>query len=125
MDFASFIYVDSYAYRKYKKLSKIISKRKRYSKDSFFVIVLNEYSSRIEFEEWFYLLQRHYEQKPPVLVGLAQDYDSAEKLCCRMIYDCISKVGKLDYVTFLSLLEAENGDSVKNTVLIKDPGGIV
>lgn len=120
MNFSDYIYVDDYAYNKYDEIEKIIVQRKRFVEDSFFAIILNEYTSKLEFEEWVYLQQRHYRLNPPTLVGLAKDYDSAEKLVCYMIKNCLNKVGTLDYIAYLaSLPELED----KGPKLLKISGG--
>lgn len=109
MNFADYIYVDDYAYGKYKKIENIIVNQKKYVEESFYAIILNEYTSKIEFEEWVYLQQRHYKLNPPTLVGLAKDYDSAQNIACIMVKTCIQEIGKLDYIAYLaSLPECED-----------------
>ncbi len=125
MDFASHIYVDDYAYRKYKKIAKIINKKKRYIEQSFYAVVLNEYTSKLEFEDWLFLMQRHYEKRPPLIVGLAKDYDYAEWLCAHMIKDCIDKTGSLDYISYLAMIDCEEETSEEKPQLIRISGGIL
>ncbi len=104
MIFSDYIYVDDYAYDNFDKIKENIEKRKKIILDSFFVIVLNEYTSKLEFTEWMFLLQRHFKENPPLIVGLAKDYSSAEELTCHMIENCMIKVGNLDYIAYLASL---------------------
>ena len=98
-----------------------MDKRKKIIVDSFFVIILNEYTSKLEFTEWMFLLQRHYKENPPMIVGLAKDYESAEALTCHMIENCMIKVKNLDYIAYLaSLPELTDEEKPK---LLKISGG--
>ena len=121
MVFSDYIYVDEYAYSNFDKIKENIDKRKKIIVDSFFVIILNEYTSKLEFTEWMFLLQRHYKENPPMIVGLAKDYESAEKLTCHMIENCMIKVKSLDYIAYLaSLPELTDEEKPK---LLKISGG--
>ena len=121
MVFSDYIYVDEYAYLNFVKIKDNMDKRKKIIVDSFFVIILNEYTSKLEFTEWMFLLQRHYKENPPMIVGLAKDYESAETLTCHMIENCMIKVKSLDYIAYLaSLPELTDEDKPK---LLKISGG--
>lgn len=121
MVFSDYIYVDEYAYSNFDKIKENIDKRKKIIVDSFFVIILNEYTSKLEFTEWMFLLQRHYKENPPMIVGLAKDYESAETLTCHMIENSMIKVKSLDYIAYLaSLPELTDEDKPK---LLKISGG--
>lgn len=121
MVFSDYIYVDEYAYSDFDKIKENIDKRKKIIVDSFFVIILNEYTSKLEFTEWMFLLQRHYKENPPMIVGLAKDYESAETLTCHMIENCMIKVKNLDYIAYLaSLPELTDEEKPK---LLKISGG--
>ncbi len=121
MVFSDYIYVDEYAYSNFGKIKENIDKRKKIIVDTFFVIILNEYTSKLEFTEWMFLLQRHYKENPPMIVGLAKDYESAETLTCHMIENCMIKVKSLDYIAYLaSLPELTDEDKPK---LLKISGG--
>ena len=121
MVFSDYIYVDEYAYSNFDKIKENIDKRKKIIVDSFFVIILNEYTSKLEFTEWMFLLQRHYKENPPMIVGLAKDYESAEMLTCHMIENCMIKVKSLDYIAYLaSLPELTDEEKPK---LLKISGG--
>ena len=121
MVFSDYIYVDEYAYSNFDKIKENMDKRKKIIVDSFFVIILNEYTSKLEFTEWMFLLQRHYKENPPMIVGLAKDYESAETLTCHMIENCMIKVKSLDYITYLaSLPELTDEEKPK---LLKISGG--
>ncbi|MBQ2183825.1 MAG: hypothetical protein II399_04245 [Lachnospiraceae bacterium] len=110
MNFSDYIYVDDYCFSKFDEIKENMEKRKKIITDPFFVIILNEYTSKLEFCDWMFLLQRHYKNNPPLIVGLAKDYDSAEELTCHMIENCLIKVGNLDYIAYLaSLPEIEEG----------------
>ena len=61
MVFSDYIYVDEYAYSNFDKIKENMDKRKKIIVDSFFVIILNEYTSKLEFTEWMFLLQRALE----------------------------------------------------------------
>lgn len=122
MIFSDYIYVDDYCFSRFGEIKENIEKRKKIISDSFFVIILNEYTSKLEFTEWMFLLQRHYKENPPMLVGLAKDYESAEKLVCHMIENCMIKVGDLDYIAYLaSLPKIDNKDEIPK--LLKISGG--
>ena len=121
MVFSDYIYVDEYAYSNFDKIKENIDKRKKIIVDSLFVIILNEYTSKLEFTEWMFLLQRHYKENPPMIVGLAKDYESAERLTCHMIENCMIKVKNLDYIAYLaSLPELTDEEKPK---LLKISGG--
>lgn len=121
MVFSDYIYVDEYAYSNFDKIKENMDKRKKIIVDSFFVIILNEYTSKLEFTEWMFLLQRHYKENPPMIVGLAKDYESAEMLTCHMIENCMIKVKSLDYIAYLaSLPELTDEEKPK---LLKISGG--
>ena len=122
MIFSDYIYVDEYAYSNFDKIKENIDKRKKIIVDSFFVIILNEYTSKLEFTEWMFLHQRHYKENPPMIVGLAKDYESAETLTCHMIENCMIKVKNLDYIAYLASLPELKEDE-KLPKLLKISGG--
>ena len=122
MLFSDYIYVDEYCFNKFDEIKENIEKRKKIIVDSFFVIMLNEYNSQLEFTEWMFLLQRHYKENPPLIVGLAKDYDSAEELTCHMIENCLIKVKNLDYIEYLASLPKLNEDETLPK-LLKISGG--
>lgn len=119
MDFASYVYIEKSMYRKFKKIKKIVTKRKKYIKDPFYAIILNEYNSQLEFENYIYLQQLHYVKRPPIVVGIAEDYNGARELCAHMVHDCIKEIGTLDYIAYLSALENNNSNSKESPVLLK------
>ena len=122
MQFSDYIYVDDYASNNFDKLSDILKKRKKLIPEMFYVIILNEYTSKIEFFEAMFLLQRHYKEYNPMVVGLAKDYDSAQILSCHMIENCMIKVKDLDYIAYLaSLPQIDNEDDKPK--LLKISGG--
>lgn len=122
MIFSDYVYVDEYAYSNFDKIKENIDKRKKIITETFFVIILNEYTSKLEFTEWMFLLQRHYKENPPMIVGLAKDYESAEELTCHMIENCMIKVKNLDYIAYLaSLPEIDEGEVLPK--LLKISGG--
>ena len=123
MIFSDYIYVDDQCFSKFDEIKENIEKRKKIIVDSFFVIILNEYISNLEFTEWMFLLQRHYKENPPMIVGLAKDYESAETLTAHMIQNCLIKVGSLDYIAYLaSLPELTEEEKPK---LLKISGGMM
>ena len=123
MIFSDYIYVDDQCFSKFDEIKENIEKRKKIIIDSFFVIILNEYTSNLEFTEWMFLLQRHYKENPPMIVGLAKDYESAETLTAHMIQNCLIKVGSLDYIAYLaSLPELTEEERPK---LLKISGGMM
>lgn len=122
MIFSDYVYVDEYAYSKFDKIKENIDKRKKIITETFFVIILNEYTSKLEFTEWMFLLQRHYKENPPMIVGLAKDYESAEELTCHMIENCMIKVKNLDYIAYLASLP-EIGEGEVLPKLLKISGG--
>lgn len=119
MDFASYVYIDRSMCRRFKKIKKIVTKRKRYLRRPFYAVILNEYNSKLEFENYIYLQQPHYARRDTVIVGIADNYEYARELCMHMVHDCIEKVGTLDYLTYLSMLEKENPSVKESPVLIK------
>lgn len=122
MIFSDYVYVDEYAYSNFDKIKENIDKRKKIITETFFVIILNEYTSKLEFTEWMFLLQHHYKENPPMIVGLAKDYESAEELTCHMIENCMIKVKNLDYIAYLaSLPEIDEGEVLPK--LLKISGG--
>ena len=122
MEFSDYIYVDDYCFDKFDEIKENIEKRKKIITETFFVIILNEYTSKLEFTEWMFLLQRHYKINPPLIVGLAKDYESAEELTCHMIENCMIKVGSLDYIAYLASLPKLEEDTVLPKML-KISGG--
>lgn len=122
MIFSDYVYVDEYAYSNFDKIKENIDKRKKIITETFFVIILNEYTSKLEFTEWMFLLQRHYKENPPMIVGLAKDYESAEELTCHMIENCMIKVKNLDYIAYLASLP-EIGEGEVLPKLLKISGG--
>ena len=122
MIFSDYVYVDEYAYSNFDKIKENIDKRKKIITETFFVIILNEYTSKLEFTEWMFLLQRHYKENPPMIVGLAKDYKSAEELTCHMIENCMIKVKNLDYIAYLASLP-EIGEGEVLPKLLKISGG--
>ncbi len=122
MLFSDYIYVDEYCFNKFDEIKENIEKRKKIIVDSFFVIMLNEYNSQLEFTERMFLLQRHYKENPPLIVGLAKDYESAQELTCHMIENCLIKVKNLDYIEYLaSLPKLEEDEPLPK--LLKISGG--
>ena len=123
MIFSDYIYVDDQCFSKFDEIKENIEKRKKIIVDSFFVIILNEYTSNLEFTEWMFLLQRHYKENPPMIVGLAKDYESAETLTAHMIQNCLIKVGSLDYIAYLASLPELTEE--EKPQLLKISGGMM
>ena len=112
MQFADYIYVDDYGYNNFETIKEHIEKRKKYIPNPFYVLILNEYNSQIEFMEFMYLLQQHYKKREPLIVGIAETYESAELLACHMVENCMIKVKDLDYIAYLSSLPEISEDEV-------------
>lgn len=123
MIFADYVYVDDYGKSNFESIKKLIEKNKKYIEKSFYVVILNEYSSKLEFEDYLFIMQGHYKKRPPIIVGIAKDYNSAEKLVCSMIKLCLNKVGSLDYISYLASLPAINEEDKPK--LLHVSGGMI
>lgn len=123
MYFAGLIYTDDFCFKNMKKIRNIIESGKRYVDPSFYCIVLNEYNSQIEFLNYIYLQQKHFKDNPPLLIGLAKDYDEASKLVSYMVKNCFDKIGCLDYISYLASFPEVTNLSCDEPQIIKISGG--
>lgn len=123
MLYAGLIYTDEFCYKNMKKIRENIDSGRKYVDPPFYCIVLNEVTSKIEFENYVYLQQKHFKDNPPLLIGLAKDYDEAGKIVSYMVKDCFDKIGCLDYISYLASFESVDNLMTDDPEIIKVSGG--
>lgn len=68
-----------------------------------FVIVLSKNSGRVEYYDCKAFKQKYYEQTGnyPLIIGLAQNMDSARNIVIKMIEEAVEQTGNADVKTYL------------------------
>ncbi len=58
-----------------------------------FVVTLAQGTDQLEIYNSAYLKQRYYRYHPPIIVGIASDYDEAVRIVIKITEECVKKTG--------------------------------
>ena len=84
-----------------KNLSKIKWKLKHHGGVSVYVITIAMGTDQLEIYHSAFLKQKYFRFHPPVIIGIASDYDEAVELVMKITGECIEKTGECDLKQYL------------------------
>ncbi len=97
MKFYKYLYVGDTI----KEPSKIKNKLKRHTALSVYVICIASGDDQLEIYKSIFLRQKYYRANPPIIVGIASNYDEAVGLVVRITEDCIRESGNCNLKEYL------------------------
>ena len=97
MKFYRYLYVDD----RIKNLSKIKWKLKHHAGVEVYVIAVAHGADQLEIYHSAYLKQRYFRYHPPVIVGIASDYDEAVQIIIKITQECLSCTGACNLKEYL------------------------
>lgn len=97
MKFYKYLYVGDTI----KNLPKIKWKLKHHAGTFVYVITIAQGSGQLEIFHSAYLKQRYFRYHPPVIVGIASDYDEAVQLIVQITQECLDKTGACNLKEYL------------------------
>lgn len=99
--FSRQLYLDEYTSKHFNSL------RKKFRNHNFplgtYVIVLSKNSGRVEYFDCKSFKQKYYKETEdyPLIIGMAQNADSAKKIVVQIIEECVDKTGNADVKIYL------------------------
>lgn len=81
--------------------SKIKHKLKRGMSLSVYVICIAQGNDQLEIFQSIYLKQSYYKYHPPIVVGIAMDYNEAVGLVTKITRECIAATGNCNLKEYL------------------------
>lgn len=115
--FCKYLFVDEYCNKRINRVKKKITKRK--DNTDYYVVEVSGITGRLEFYGSWYLSQSYYDKYDPYIVGIAKDQEGAELIVESIIIQCLSMMGKLDFVSFFDQITKNNQLKNEKLVLIK------
>lgn len=98
MKFYKYLYVGE----KIKNPGKVKRKLKNHEGQFVYVICFAKGSDRLEFFQSAYLKQKYYRHYPPVIIGIANDYDEAVSIVIQIITECRETMGDFNIKNYLN-----------------------
>ena len=99
--FSRQLYLDEYTSKHFNSL------RKKFRNHNFpsgtYVIVLSKNSGRVEYIDCKSFKQKYYKETEdyPLIIGMAQNADSAKNIVVQIIEECVDKTGNADVKIYL------------------------
>ena len=99
--FSRQLYLDEYTSKHFNSL------RKKFRNHNFpsgtYVIVLSKNSGRVEYFDCKSFKQKYYKETEdyPLIIGMAQNADSAKNIVVQIIEECVDKTGNADVKIYL------------------------
>ena len=84
-----------------KNSSKTKWKLKHHAGVSVYVITTASGSDQLEIYHSAYLKQRYFRLHPPVIIGIASDYDEAVQIVIKITEECLEKTGDCNLKDYL------------------------
>ncbi len=99
--FSRQLYLDEYTSKNFNSLRKKI--RNHNFPSGTYVIVLSKNSGRVEYFDCKAFKQKYYKETEdyPLIIGMAQNADSAKNIVVQIIEECVDKTGNADVKTYL------------------------
>lgn len=66
-----------------------------------YVITIAQGEDQLEFFHASYLKQKYYRKHPPVIVGIAENYEEAVGIITEITGDCVKRMGNADLKEYL------------------------
>lgn len=98
MKFYKYLYIGE----KIKNPGKVKRKLKKHEGQFVYVICFPKGSDHLEFFQSAYLKQKYYRYYPPVVIGIANDYDEAVKMVIQIITECREATGDFHVKDYLN-----------------------
>lgn len=97
MKFYKYLYIGE----KIKNPGKVKRKLKNHEGQFIYVICFEKGSDQMVFFSSVYLKQKYYRYYPPVVIGIANDYDEALDMVVQILTECRKATGDFDVKNYL------------------------
>lgn len=97
MKFYKYLYIGDNV----KEPQKIKRKLKLHAGISVYVICISHGDDQLEIFHSAYLKQRYYRYHPPVIIGIASDYDEAVQIIVKITKECLKATGGCNLKDYL------------------------
>lgn len=97
MKFYKYLYIGDTV----KELPKIKQKLKLHAGTSVYVICIAGGDDQLEIYHSAYLKQKYYRYHPPVVIGIASDYDEAVEIIIKITKECLEATGGCNLKEYL------------------------
>lgn len=97
MKFYKYLYIGDTV----KEPNKIKRKLKRHAGLMIYIICIAQGADQLEIFHSAYLKQKYYRYHPPVIVGIASNYEEAVEIIVRITKECLKKTGGCNLKEYL------------------------
>lgn len=106
MKFYKYLYVGDTV----KNLSKIKWKLKHHAGMNVYVITIASGSDQLEIFHNAYLKQKYFRYHPPIIVGIASDYEEAVQIIVKITQECVESTGACNLKEYLKWKAGKQSD---------------
>lgn len=106
MKFYKYLYIGDTV----KEPNKIKRKLKSHAGLMIYVICIAEGADQLEIFHSAYLKQKFYRYHPPIIVGIASNYEEAVEIIVQITKECLQKTGGCNLKEYLKLKAKQSGD---------------
>lgn len=106
MKFYKYLYVGDAV----KNPVKVKWKLKHRAGQQIYVICLARGSDQLELFHCAYLQQKYYKYHPPVIIGIAADFDEAVQIVIKITQECLDATGSCELKEYLKQRVKQSGD---------------
>lgn len=106
MKFYKYLYIGDTV----KDPAKVKRKLKQHAGQLVYVICIAQGADQLEIFHSAYLKQKYYRLYPPIIVGIANNYDEAVELVVRMTKECLHATGSCNIKEYLKRKAKNSGD---------------
>jgi hypothetical protein len=108
MKFYKYLYIGDTV----KEPAKVKRKLKRHAGQNIYVICMAKGENQLEIFHSAYLKQKYYRLYPPVVVGIASNYEEAVGLVTAMTKECVEAYGNCNLKEYLKIKAKNAGDKL-------------
>ena len=106
MKFFKYLYIGDTV----KEPAKVKRRLKRHAGQQIYVIAIAEGNNQLEIYHCAYLKQSYYRYHPPVIVGIASDYEEAVGIIVKITEECLKESGNCNLKEYLKGKVRQSGD---------------
>lgn len=106
MKFYKYLYIGDTV----KDPAKVKRKLKQHAGQLVYVICIAQGADQLEIFHSAYLKQKYYRLYPPVIVGIANDYNEAVELVIQITKECLARTGNCNLKEYLKLKARTPGE---------------
>lgn len=106
MKFYKYLYIGDTV----KEPAKVKRRLKRHAGQLIYVICIAAGDDQLEIFHSAYLKQKYYRYHPPIIVGIASNYDEAVDIIVQITKECLQTTGGCNLKEYLKLRTKQSGD---------------